>query len=131
MVENSRSGYLEGEGTIDTKHFMIDRNYFEGLTMTPQLKAAIAIIEPLSGTDRQQLKQHLHQRSNTENTIEILNTEFWQGLSIDQLRISQSITPIRSLKELAADFWPVEDSIEEFLDFLKAQHQTKNDEAEA
>ena len=105
---------------------MIDSNYFEGLRMTPQLKAAIAIIEPLSGTDRQQL---LHQHSTTENTIETLNTEFWKGISIDQLRKSQSITPIRSLKELAADFWPVEDSIEEFLDFLKAQHQTKTDEA--
>ena len=108
---------------------MIDSNYFEGLTMTPQLKAAIAIVEPLSGTDRQQLQQLLHQQSNTENTIATLNTEFWEGITIDQLRTRQSITPIRSLKELAADFWPVEDSIEEFLDFLKAQHQTKTDEA--
>ena len=66
-----------------------------------------------------------------ENTIEILNTEFWQGASIDQLRTSQSITSIRSIKELAADFWPVEDSIEEFLDFLKAQHQKKIDKSEA
>ena len=64
-----------------------------------------------------------------ENTIETLDTEFWQGITIDQLRTRQSITPIRSLKELAADFWPVEDSIEEFLEFLKAQHQTKPDKA--
>jgi len=35
--------------------------------MTPQLKAAIAIIEPLSSTDRQQLQQLLQQQSNTEN----------------------------------------------------------------
>jgi hypothetical protein len=92
--------------------------------MTPQLKAAIAIIEPLSSTDRQQLQQLLQQQSNTENSIKTLNTQFWQGISIDQLRISQSITPVQSLKKLTADFWPVEDSIEEFLDFLKAQRQT-------
>ncbi|MEO1400711.1 MAG: hypothetical protein AAFV72_05575 [Cyanobacteria bacterium J06635_1] len=94
--------------------------------MTPQLEAAIAAIQPLSPTERQQLLQILTQcdsASNSQPGLKALSTQFWQGLSLQQLRATQTPTIVHSLKDLAADFWPEEDSIEDFLTFLREQRQ--------
>lgn len=94
--------------------------------MTPQLQAAIAAIQPLSPTERQQLLQILNQSdlgANSQPDIKVLNAQFWQGISLQQLRDTQSPTTVHSLKDLAADFWPAEDSIEDFLAFLRKQRQ--------
>lgn len=94
--------------------------------MTPQLEAAIAAIQPLSPTERRQLLQILTQSdssSNSQTDIKVLSDQFWQGISLDQLRATQSPTTVHSLKDLTADFWPAEDSIEDFLAFLRKQRQ--------
>jgi hypothetical protein len=101
--------------------------------MTPQLEAAIAAIHPLSITERQQLIQILIQ-NNSEPTVDIktvdlktdlktLSTEFRRGITLNQLRTTQTATLVHKLKDLAADFWPEEDSIEDFLAFLRQQRQ--------
>lgn len=94
--------------------------------MTPQLEAAIAAIQPLSAKERQQLLEILIQSDSTSNSqpdLEVLNTQFWQGVSLQQLHATQTPTIVHSLKDLTADFWPVEDSIEDFLAFLREQRQ--------
>lgn len=94
--------------------------------MTPQLEAAIAAIQPLSPTERQQLLQILTQSDSVSNShpdINVLSAQFWQGISLQQLRTTQSPTTVHSLKDLAAEFWPAEDSIEDFLAFLRKQRQ--------
>jgi len=94
--------------------------------MTPQLRAAIAAIQPLSPTERQQLLQILIQddsASDSQTDLKTLSTQFWQGISLQQLRATQTPTTVHSLKDLAADFWPAEDSIEDFLIFLQQQRQ--------
>jgi len=42
----------------------------------------------------------------------------WQDHTIEQLRIEQGVKPLSELSELAGD-WPEEDSIDEFLDFIR------------
>lgn len=94
--------------------------------MTPQLEAAIAAIKPLSSTERQQLLQILIQRdlsSNPQTELRTLSTQFWQGTTLEQLLASQHPITVNNLKDLAADFWPEEDSIEDFLAFLRQQRQ--------
>ena len=94
--------------------------------MTPQLEAAIAAIQPLSLTERQQLLHILTQSDSAPNSqpdLEALSTQFWQGISLQQLRATQTPTAVTSLKDLATDFWPAEDSIEDFLTFLQEQRQ--------
>jgi len=92
--------------------------------MTPQLAAAIAAIQPLSPTERQQLLQILIQ-SDSAPTIDLktLSIQFWQGIPLQQLLATQPPTTVHSLKDLAADFWPEEDLIEDFLTFLQQQRQ--------
>ena len=94
--------------------------------MTPLLEAAIAAIQPLSATERLQLLQILMQSGLTSNSptdLKALSLQFWQGISLQQLRATQTPTIVDNLKDLAVDFWPVEDSIEDFLTFLRQQRQ--------
>jgi hypothetical protein len=92
--------------------------------MSPQLEAAIAAIRPLSIAERQQLLQILTQ-NNSAPTAELktLSDEFWQGTPLNQLLATQRPTIVHNIKELAADFWPEEESIEDFLTFLRQQRQ--------
>ncbi len=94
--------------------------------MSPQLEAAIAAIQPLSPTERQQLLIILTRSdsdSNSQPTLKALSTKFRQGISLEQLRENQTPTTVHSLKDLAADFWPAEDSVEDFLAFLREQRR--------
>ncbi|RMG13716.1 MAG: hypothetical protein D6728_04160 [Cyanobacteria bacterium J055] len=94
--------------------------------MTPLLEAAIAAIQPLSPTERLQLLQILMQSgltSNSSTDLKALSLQFWQGISLQQLRATQSSTIVENLKDLAVDFWPAEDLIEDFLAFLRQQRK--------
>jgi hypothetical protein len=94
--------------------------------MTPQLEAAIAAIQLLSSTERLQLWQILAQidtTSNSQTDLKTLSAQFWQGITLKQLLATQTPTTVHNLKYLAVDFWPEEDSIEDFLTFLRQQRQ--------
>jgi hypothetical protein len=94
--------------------------------MTPQLEAAIAAIQPLSPTERQQLLQILIQGdpfSNLQINLKERSTQFWRGNTLQQLLATQSPTTVHNLKDLTADFLPEEDSIEDFFIFLQQQRQ--------
>ena len=87
--------------------------------MTPKLEAAL---QPLSPAERQQILQMLTEDQLAENSLtelKSLSLQFWQGVSLQQLRATQPPTAIHNLKDLAADFWPQEDSLEDFLTFLR------------
>jgi hypothetical protein len=94
--------------------------------MTPKLEAAIAAIQPLSLTERRQLLQILIQSDSaldSQTDLKTLSTQFWQGSTLQQLRATQTPSTVENFKELTADFWPAEDSIEDFLTFLHQQRQ--------
>lgn len=94
--------------------------------MTPQLQAALAAIQPLSPTERRQLLQILTQSDSalgSQTDLRTLSTQFGQGSTLQQLRATQTSRTIHNLKDLKANFWPVEDSIEDFLTFLHKQRQ--------
>ena len=94
--------------------------------MTSHLEAAIAAIQPLSPAERHQLLQILIQSdssSATQTEFRTLSTQFWHGTTLKQLLATQTPTPVHDIKDLAANFWPEEDSIDDFLTFLRQQRQ--------
>lgn len=98
----------------------------EADTMPPQLEAAIAAIQPLSSTERQQLLQILIQSDpslTSQPNLSTLSAQFWQGTTLNQLLNTQTPTTVHNLKDFIADFWPEKDSIEDFLTFLRQQRQ--------
>ena len=50
--------------------------------------------------------------------VERFDSAFWQNQSAEELARQQGVRPIRSVDELAGD-WPEEDSIDEFLAFVR------------
>ncbi|MFN6541428.1 MAG: hypothetical protein RM021_034495 [Nostoc sp. EkiNYC01] len=75
--------------------------------MTPQFEAAIAAIQLLSSTERQQLLQILTQSnsfSNSQPDLKTLSTQFLQGTTLKQLLANHFPTTVDRLKDLAADF---------------------------
>ncbi|MGI2907999.1 hypothetical protein [Tolypothrix sp. VBCCA 56010] len=92
--------------------------------MTPQLEVAIAAIQSLSPTERQQLLQILIEgdsSSNSQTDLKMLSEQFSQGVTLQHLLTTQTPTTVDNIKDLAADFWPQEDSIEDFLSFVRQQ----------
>ncbi len=91
--------------------------------MTPQLQAAITAIQPLSQKERQQLLQLLVHDAAPQGNLEILNMQFWQGFTLEQLTAQSSPTAMKDLGDFAVDFWPEDESVEDFLAFLRQQRQ--------
>jgi hypothetical protein len=61
--------------------------------MTPQLEAAIAVIQSLSPIERQHLLQILTQSdfsSNPQPDLKTMSAQFWQGTSLNQLLGTQT-----------------------------------------
>lgn len=93
--------------------------------MTPQLKAAIAAIQPLNRIERQQLIQFLVEDPQTpdkQSDLQTLSDQFWQGSSIKELQEVQMPSTFRR-QDSNVDFWPADDTDEEFLAFLRQQRQ--------
>ncbi len=94
--------------------------------MISRLENAIAAIQQLSAIERQQLLQIFTQSnssSNSQTDLKNLNHQFWQDTTLKELLATQTPITVHNLKHLAVDFWPEEDSIEDFLIFLKQQRQ--------
>ena len=52
--------------------------------------------------------------------VEILPTySFWTGTTIDELAKTQGVTPIRSIDDLWGDFWPEDESVDDFIDTIR------------
>ncbi|MEA5554659.1 hypothetical protein VB713_27405 [Anabaena cylindrica UHCC 0172] len=94
--------------------------------MTSRLEDAIAAIQQLSSTERQQLLQIFTQNnlsSHSQTDLKNLRHQFSQDTTLKELLATQTPITVHNLKHLAADFWPEEDSIEDFLIFLRQQRQ--------
>jgi hypothetical protein len=50
--------------------------------------------------------------------VEAADADFWRGKKVEELAREQGVEPIQSIDELSGD-WPDEDSIDEFLGFLR------------
>ena len=49
------------------------------------------------------------------------STSFWQSKTIDQLIQEQQTQPVMDIQDLAVDFWPEDEAIDEFLDYIYQQ----------
>jgi hypothetical protein len=50
--------------------------------------------------------------------VERVDSDFWNGKTVEQLAREQGVTPCSDPADLAGD-WPLEDSIDEFLALIK------------
>jgi hypothetical protein len=61
-------------------------------------------------------------------TVEPLpSTTFWTGATVAELAEAQGVKPIETLDELKADFWPEDESLD---DFIETIYQWRREEVE-
>ena len=89
--------------------------------MSPEIEAAIAAIEKLSPQERQEILQMLLESKQTD--IDKISDRFWQGVSLHELIESQKPITVNQPQEIRAYFWPEEESIDDFLTFMREQRQ--------
>ena len=50
-------------------------------------------------------------------------TDFWQTMPIEQIVASQQTQPASDISALKADFWPDDESADDFIEFVQQQRQ--------
>ncbi|MDB9518257.1 hypothetical protein PN466_15020 [Roseofilum reptotaenium CS-1145] len=98
--------------------------------MSPKIEAVMQAINRLSLQEQEQLLSRLqtHYRSSDEiSDLENKNAEFWQGVSLSQLMKHQHPRTFQDAQEWVAEFWPEEDTVEDFLRFLREQRERNSD----
>lgn len=88
--------------------------------MTAQLQSIISQAQRLSDTEQRELIAAISvslQRRYSRSS------DFWVTKSISELADEQQINTLESIANLKAKFWPDEDSIDEFNQFIRQQRQ--------
>ena len=64
------------------------------------------------------LHQHYQQKAPT--------ADFWQPQPIESIVAVQQTQPASGISTLKADFWPEDESADEFIEFVTQQHQANS-----
>lgn len=91
--------------------------------MTAKLQALIDSAQQLTPVEQVELinalSRFLDQNYHQESSI----TDFWQTKSTEQIIASQKIPPASDISALKADFWPNDESADDFIEFVQQQRQ--------
>lgn len=55
-----------------------------------------------------------------------MSTNFWQPQTIDSIAAAQQTQPVSDLSTLKADFWPEDESADDFIAFVEQQRREDN-----
>jgi hypothetical protein len=58
-----------------------------------------------------------------DGTLAAGDFQFWEGVDLEQIRPASGLLTIEAIEANRAEFWPEEESIEDFLEFLYAQRE--------
>lgn len=82
-----------------------------GVTMTYRghIKNGVAVLDEPA---------HLPDGTSVLIEVQRQDSDFWNGKSVEELVREQGVKPIQHIDDLAGD-WPEEDSVDEFLAFIR------------
>ena len=89
--------------------------------MSPQLRAIISKAKGLSPEEQIELINAISQ--SLQNKLPEAK-EFWQSRSLQELYKKQPVQVFQNIDDFASDFWPKEESTDEFIEFIwKQRHE--------
>jgi hypothetical protein len=86
--------------------------------MTPQLQQVIAAARSLSPRDKLELLEVISHDLQQSYVFTEENTAFWSPRSIDEIAQTQGAPVITDIRALAVDFWPEDESADDFNQFI-------------
>ena len=91
--------------------------------MSPQLKSIIDDVQELSTGEQIELITFVTKLLESNYFQLLVNNDFWKSKSLKHLLEKQKVSSVRVLSDLAADFWPEDESADQFNKFIYKQGQ--------
>lgn len=93
--------------------------------MTVQVQRVIEAVRTFPIPDQIEVLQAISENLRRSHALETSSNEFWQTRSIEEVAQMQSVPVITEIGALAADFWPDDESVDEFNDYVDARQHSK------
>ena len=91
--------------------------------MNKKLKPIIGVIQELPIAEQLELMQLMSQSLYLNYQHTLFTRNFNSTKTIKQLVKNQKIIPVTDLSQLASDFWPEEESVDDFIEYTHKQRQ--------
>jgi hypothetical protein len=91
--------------------------------MTPQLQQVIAAARALSSRDKLELLEVISHDLQQSYAFTEESAAFWSPRSIDELAQTQAAPVVTDIRALAVDFWPEDESADDFNQFIAEQRR--------
>ncbi|MEZ4713174.1 MAG: hypothetical protein R3A44_38655 [Caldilineaceae bacterium] len=91
--------------------------------MTANLQTLIHSAEKLTPVEQVELINAISNFLYLHYQQELRAVDFWQPQSIEAIVASQQTQPASDISTLKADFWPADESADDFIAFVEQQRQ--------
>ena len=91
--------------------------------MTARVQALIGAAQELSLLEQLELISYISQSIHRNYWQTQLTTSFWEPQTLEQHIQAQSSQPVTDIANLVADFWPPEESADDFITYTYQQRR--------
>ena len=91
--------------------------------MTASLQTVIHSAEQLTPIEQVELITAISNFLYQHYQQELLTTDFWQPQPLESIVASHQTQPVSDVSALKADFWPEDESADDFIEFVEQQRQ--------
>ncbi len=91
--------------------------------MRPKLETIISSIQQLTIADQLELMYIISQSLSRAYNNTLISMDSGQEKSLEQLVNDRQKSPIADLAELAVDFWPDKEKVDDFIEYTYRQRQ--------
>ena len=91
--------------------------------MSPKLQSIIDAAQELSPLEQLQLIEAVSEFLQLKYQITRPTGDFWSPQSVEELVRAQNRQPVTNIADLAADFWPEQESADDIIEYLYQQRQ--------
>jgi hypothetical protein len=91
--------------------------------MSAQLKSIIKKAKALTPLEQMELITAIYQLLQDTYEPFLLDSNFWQPKTLEQLYKDQQVKTIQNVADFAAEFWPEEEFVDEFNEYIYDRRQ--------
>jgi hypothetical protein len=89
--------------------------------MTTKLKTLIDEVQELSPSEQLELIHVISLTLSHSYYDNLSKADFWQPMTLEQIVQAQQTPTIDNIDDLAVDFWPEDESVDDFIDYIYGQ----------
>jgi hypothetical protein len=91
--------------------------------MTPKLQSIIDAVQELSPLEQLQLIEAVSEflQRKVQQTLPVV--DFWNPQPIEEIARAQNKPPVTDISDLAADFWPEQETADQVIEYIYQQRQ--------